>query len=186
MWAKLTHAHWCPAVVLIPLPSSQRVTVAPTLHFWCLRSLGSLKARERVGMAACNFSGLRGISHRVCIIGLSVLLLVQLLVSLTVPRAYSSASDDEPAFLVISIEKNDGGSLTSEDRKNERDLESGVLGLWTDEDSSLTGYEDENELEGPQVISYSQVQLLSSSLRAEILIHCNINIHWNIIILKLT
>lgn len=102
-------------------------------------------------MAACNFSGLRGISHRVFIIGLSVLVLVQLLVSLTVPRAFSSTSDDQPAFLVISIEKNDGGSLTSEVRKNERDLESG---LWTDEDSRLTGYEDENELEGPQVICF--------------------------------
>lgn len=88
------------------------------------------------------------------IIGLSVLLLVQLLVSLTVPRAFSSTSSDEPAFLVISIEKSDG-SLSSEDRKNDRDLESGVLGLWTDEDSGLTGYEDENELEKPQVISYS-------------------------------
>ncbi len=38
--------------------------------------------------------------------------------------------------------------------ENERDLESGVLGLWTnEEDSGLTGYQDENELEGPQVIS---------------------------------
>lgn len=113
-------------------------------------------------MAACNFSGLRGISHRAFIIGLSVLVLVQLLVSLTVPRAYSSTSDDDdPAFLVISIEKNDGRSLTSEVRKN--DLESS---LWTDEDSRLTGYEDENELEGPQVICfyvfrYRDMQLFS-------------------------
>ncbi|KAK7125138.1 hypothetical protein R3I94_019239 [Phoxinus phoxinus] len=101
-------------------------------------------------MAVCNFSGLRGISHRMfIIIGLSALLLVQLLVSLTVPRAFSSTSGDEPAFLVISIEKSDG-SLSSEVRKNDRDLESGVLGLWTDEESGLTGYEDENEIEKPQ------------------------------------
>ncbi|XP_059412255.1 probable methyltransferase-like protein 24 isoform X1 [Carassius carassius] len=108
-------------------------------------------------MAACNFSGLRSISHRIFIIGLSVLLLVQLLVSLTVPRATSDASGDEPAFLVISIEKR-GGSASSEVRKNERDLESSVFGLWTDEgDSRLTGYHDENELEGLQVNSYSLV-----------------------------
>ncbi|XP_016353160.1 methyltransferase-like protein 24 [Sinocyclocheilus anshuiensis] len=101
-------------------------------------------------MAACNFSGLRSISHCIFIIGLPVLLLVQLLVNLTVPRASSDASGDEPAFLVISIEKS-GGSASSEVRKNERDLESGVLGLWTDEeDSRLTGYQDENELEGRQ------------------------------------
>ncbi|XP_067281712.1 probable methyltransferase-like protein 24 isoform X2 [Pseudorasbora parva] len=92
-------------------------------------------------MAACNLSRLRSISHRMFIIGLSALLLVQLLVSLTVP--YSRRSGDEPAFLVISIEKND--LLESKVRKNERDL-----GLWTDEDSKLIGYEDENELEGPQ------------------------------------
>lgn len=141
------------------VPSSQRVTLAPTLHFWCLRSHGSLQAQNREGMAVCNFSGLRGISHRMFIIGLSVLLLVQLLVSLTVSRAFSSTSGDEPAFLVISIE-NSEGSLSSEFRKNDRDLESGVLGLWTDEDSGLTGYEDENELEKPQVISYSLCRLL--------------------------
>lgn len=93
------------------------------------------------------------------IIGLSVLLLVQLLVSLTAPRAFSSTSGDEPAFLVISIENSDG-SLSSEVRKNDRDLESGVLGLWTDEDSGLTGYEDENELEKPQVIIYLLCRLL--------------------------
>ncbi|XP_050992214.1 probable methyltransferase-like protein 24 isoform X2 [Labeo rohita] len=100
-------------------------------------------------MAACNFSRLRSVSHRILIMGLPVLLLVQLLVSLTVPRAYSSKSGDEPAFLVISIKKSDG-SASSGVRKNERDLESGVLGLWTDEDSRLTGYQDENELEGRQ------------------------------------
>ncbi|KAF4100455.1 probable methyltransferase-like protein 24 [Onychostoma macrolepis] len=101
-------------------------------------------------MAACNYSGLRSVSHRIFIIGLPVLLLVQLLVSLTVPRASSDASGDAPAFLVISIEKS-GGSASSEVRKNERDLESGVLGLWTDEkDSRLKGYQDENELEGRQ------------------------------------
>uniref|UniRef100_A0A8C1EMG9 Methyltransferase domain-containing protein n=1 Tax=Cyprinus carpio carpio TaxID=630221 RepID=A0A8C1EMG9_CYPCA len=101
-------------------------------------------------MAACNFSGLRSISHRIFIIGLPVLLLVQLLVSLTVPRASSDASGDEPAFLVISIEKS-VSSASSEVRKHERDLETGVLGLWTDEeDSRLTGYQDENELEGRQ------------------------------------
>lgn len=105
-------------------------------------------------MAACNFSRLRSVSHRILIMGLPVLLLVQLLVSLTVPRAYSSKSGDEPAFLVISIKKSDG-SASSGVRKNERDLESGVLGLWTDEDSRLTGYQDENELEGRQVIAHS-------------------------------
>ncbi len=114
-------------------------------------------------MAACKFSGLRSISHRIFIIGLPVLLLVQLLVSLTVPRASSDASGDAPAFLVISIEKS-GGSA-SWVRKNERNLESGVLGLWTDEgDSELTGYQDENELEGPQVISYSLVMQVSICL----------------------
>jgi len=114
---------------------------------------------NREGMAVCNFSGLRGISHRVFIMGLSVLLLVQLLVNLKVSRAFSSTSGDEPAFLVISIAKSDG-SLSSEVRKNDRDLESGVLGLWTDEDLGLTAaYEDENELEKPQVISYSPCRL---------------------------
>ncbi len=115
-------------------------------------------------MAACNFSGMRSISHRIFIIGLPVLLLVQLLVSLTVPRASSDASGDAPAFLVISIEKS-GGSASSEVRKNERDLESALLGLWTDEeDSRLTGYQDENELELRQVISYSLVMQVTICL----------------------
>ncbi|XP_005159833.1 probable methyltransferase-like protein 24 [Danio rerio] len=96
-------------------------------------------------MAACNFNKLKGICQRIFIIGLPVLLLVQLLVSLTVTR--SSTSGDEPAFLVISIEKKNEGSL-SDLRKQKRGLDSGVLGLWTAEDSRLTGYEDENELEG--------------------------------------
>ncbi|XP_073677546.1 uncharacterized protein [Garra rufa] len=100
-------------------------------------------------MAACNFSGLRSVPHRIFIIGLPVVLLLQLLVSLTVPRAYSRKSGDEPAFLVISIKKSDG-STSSGVRKGERDLETGVMGIWTDEDSRLTGYQDENELEGPQ------------------------------------
>lgn len=100
-------------------------------------------------MAACNFNKLKGISHRVLIIGLPVLLLVQLLVSLTVTR--SSTSGDEPAFLVISIEKKNDGSL-SDLRKHKRGLDSGVLAFWTVDDSRPTGYEDENELEGLQVI----------------------------------
>lgn len=155
----LTHTRtgicwWCPARAL--KPESHGGADSPFLVSALPRVTQSL--REGRGMAASNFSGLRGISHRVFIIGLSVLVLVQLLVSLTVPRAYSSTSDDDPAFLVISIEKNDGKLLTSEVRKN--DLESS---LWTDEDSRLTGYEDENELEGPQVICFYVSVFIRSS-----------------------
>ncbi|KTG39821.1 hypothetical protein cypCar_00005823, partial [Cyprinus carpio] len=65
-------------------------------------------------------------------------------------RAYNNTSGDEPAFLVLSIEKSDG-SASSEVRKNEGDLEISVLGLWTDEDSRLTGYRDKKEPEERQV-----------------------------------
>lgn len=111
-------------------------------------------------MAACNLSGLRGISQRIFIIVLPCLLLVQLLVSLTVPHANSSKSDDEPAFLVISIEKS-GGPLSSEDGvgKSERDFERRRLGRSPDEDSRLAGYDDENEFDGRQVSTPEEVAI---------------------------
>ncbi|KAI7798807.1 putative methyltransferase-like protein 24, partial [Triplophysa rosa] len=103
--------------------------------------------------AASNFSGLRGIFQHIFIIVLPFLLLVQFLVSLTVPRAYNSKTGDEPAFLVINIEKS-GGSLSSEDSvgKNERDFESRRLGRTPEEDSRLAGYDDDNEFDGPQAV----------------------------------
>lgn len=103
-------------------------------------------------MAACNFSGLRGIFQRIFIIVLPFLLLVQLLVNLTVPRAFHSKTGDEPSFLVINIEKS-GGSLSSDDSvgKNEKDLGRRRLGRSPAEDSRLAGYDDENQFDRPQV-----------------------------------
>nr|XP_055075563.1 probable methyltransferase-like protein 24 [Misgurnus anguillicaudatus] len=100
-------------------------------------------------MAACNFNRLGGISHRIYIIVLSVLLLVQLLVSLTVMRAYiRNNTGDEPAFLIISIEKR------AEESVNKNVVaQSGGLGRWTDAESRMTGYDDENNFDGHQAMS---------------------------------
>ncbi|TRZ01126.1 hypothetical protein DNTS_007851 [Danionella cerebrum] len=99
-------------------------------------------------MAVCKVIVLRSIFQLVIIVGLPILLLIQLLVSLTVPRAHTAGN--EHGFLVITIEKNEDGSLASEIRNSKRGLDSGVLGPWT-ENSRMTGYEDENEFEGLQV-----------------------------------
>ncbi|MCI4392090.1 hypothetical protein PGIGA_G00141980 [Pangasianodon gigas] len=91
------------------------------------------------GMAACSSSALPS----VCTLVLSVLLLLQLLVSLIVPRDSSA-----PDFTVISISSHESGSLDSRvDGRSDSAPE-----LWPNEETAarLRAYADENELNSRQ------------------------------------
>ncbi|XP_076865074.1 putative methyltransferase-like protein 24 [Brachyhypopomus gauderio] len=107
-------------------------------------------------MATCNIGGVRLLLPPVVMIGLSTLLLLQLVISLVLLRT-SPGPDEQPVFTVINIK---GVSRTDESVWSEASI-AGRLGLsgsesapelWAeDESAGLGAYADENEPSSRQV-----------------------------------
>lgn len=119
-------------------------SILKALELWSLPQrlwLSDMQHRFTQSGAACSSSSaLPSVFTRV----LSMLLLLQLLVSLIVPRNSST-----PDFTVISISRHDSGSLDSSvDGRSDSATE-----LWPNEETAarVRAYADENELSSRQV-----------------------------------
>ncbi|XP_007245833.4 probable methyltransferase-like protein 24 [Astyanax mexicanus] len=109
---------------------------------------------QREGMATCRSGGLRGLVPRVFVFALSLLLLLQLMVSLAVLRS-SPGPAEQPVFTVITIQ---GAVRPGESVRSAAAVLRGLENLPEDESAGLAADEEETEL-NPQQVTDREVVL---------------------------